>query len=159
MIPQESTSSLTNQYFTMRSSTPTQFQSSRTSISSSTTHSTSGAFGSSMPVAHQPSYQQRPSYQAPRPAQYETSQYTKPVHEYGRPPVASSHEYGRFPAPSSYAAPVPAFGSDSTITTTRHKVSWLEEARESTANFKKNGSPVPLVWVRVLSIGVIIVAK
>ncbi|KAG1759953.1 hypothetical protein EDD22DRAFT_110045 [Suillus occidentalis] len=133
----------------MRSSTPTQFQSSRTSMSSSTTHSTSGAFGSSMPAAHQPSYQQRPSYQAPRPAQYETSQYTKPAHEYGRPPVASSYEYGRAPALSSYAAPVPAFGSDSTITTTRHKTSWLEEARESTANFKKNGSPVPLVWVLI----------
>jgi hypothetical protein len=142
----------------MRSSTPTQFQSSRSSISSSTTHSNSAAFGTLMPAAPQ-SYQQRPSYQAPRPAQYETSQYTKPAHEYGRPPVTSSHEYGRPPITSSYAAPVPAFGSDSSITTTRHKSSWLEDARESTANFKKNGSPVPLVWVREVSINVTILAK
>jgi len=41
-----------------------------------------------------------------------------------------------------------AFGSESTITTTKHKNSWIEEARESTAHFKKHGSPVPLVWVR-----------
>ncbi|KAG2363589.1 hypothetical protein BDR07DRAFT_1483563 [Suillus spraguei] len=121
----------------MRSSTPTQFQSSRASISSSTTRSNSATFGTLMPEARPTPYQQRPSYQSPRPAQYETSQYTKPAYEYGRPPVTGP-----------YAAPVPAFGSDST-TTTRHKNSWLDEARESTANFKKNGSPVPLVWVLI----------
>ncbi|KAG1720398.1 hypothetical protein EDB19DRAFT_2029883 [Suillus lakei] len=123
----------------MRSSTPTQFQSSRTSISSSTAHSNSAAFGTLMPEARPAPYQQRPSYQAPRPAQYETSQYTKSTHS----------EYGRAPVASSYPAPLPAFGNDSTIATTRHKSSWLEEARESTANFKKNGSPVPLVWVLI----------
>ncbi|KAG1866033.1 hypothetical protein F4604DRAFT_1928350 [Suillus subluteus] len=132
----------------MRSSTPTQFQSSRTSISSSP-HSNPAAFGNLMPEPRPASFQQRPSYQAPRPAQYETSQYTKLAHEYGRPPVTSSHEYGRPPVTGSYTAPAPAFGSDSTITTTRHKISWLEEARESTLNFKKNGSPVPLVWVLI----------
>ncbi|KAG2072049.1 hypothetical protein BDR04DRAFT_1097325 [Suillus decipiens] len=132
----------------MRSSTPTQFQSSRASISSSTTHSNSATFGTLMPEARLTPYQQRPSYQAPRPAQYETSQYTKPAYEYGRPPVTSSYEYGRPPVIGSYAAPVPAFGSDST-TAARHKNSWLDEARESTANFKKNGSPVPLVWVLI----------
>ncbi|KAG1774755.1 hypothetical protein EV702DRAFT_484134 [Suillus placidus] len=131
----------------MRSSTPVQYQSSRTSISSSTTHSNSAAFGSLMPEPRPAPYQQRPSYQAPRPAQYETSQYTKSAHEYGRlPAVTSSHEYGRPPVTGSYAPPMPAFSSESTITTTKHKSSWLEEARESTANFKKNGSPVPLVW-------------
>lgn len=90
-----------------------------------------------MPEARLASYQQRPSYQAPRPAQYETSQYTKPVHEYGRSPA------------SSYPPPLPAFGNDSTTAPTRHKSSWLDEARESTANFKKHGSPVPLVWVLI----------
>lgn len=104
-----------------------------------------------MPEPRPASFQQRPSYQAPRPAQYETSQYTKLPHEYGRPPVTSSYEYGRPPATGPYAAsaPAPAFSSDSTITTTRHKSSWLEESRESTLNFKKNGSPVPLVWVLI----------
>ena len=28
------------------------------------------------------------------------------------------------------------------------KTSWIESARESTANFKLHGSPLPLVWVR-----------
>jgi hypothetical protein len=143
----------------MRSSTPTQFQSSRPPMSSGNTQYNSAPFGSLIPEARLTSFQQRPPYQAPRPAQYETSQYTKLAHEYGRSPVASPHEYGRPPVTSSYPAPVPAFGSDPTIATTRHRSSWLEESRESTLNFKKNGSPVPLVWVRVASIEVIIVAK
>ncbi|KAG1774736.1 hypothetical protein EV702DRAFT_1122413, partial [Suillus placidus] len=99
----------------MRSPTLVQYQSSRTSISNS------------------------------------TSQYTKPSHEYGRPPT-SLHEYGRpSVTPWSYhdAPRTPASSSYSTITYMRHKSSWLEEARESTANFKKNGSPVPLVWVLI----------
>ncbi|KAG1894940.1 uncharacterized protein F5891DRAFT_700820 [Suillus fuscotomentosus] len=131
----------------MRSSTPTQFQSTRTSMSSST-HSNPAAFGTLMPETRPAPYQQRPSYLAPRPlaSQYETSQYTmtKPAYEYGRPP-----------ATSSYPPPMPAFNNDSTITTTtttittRHKNSWLDEARESTANFKKNGSPVPLIWILI----------
>ncbi|KAG2354147.1 hypothetical protein BDR07DRAFT_1483579 [Suillus spraguei] len=113
----------------MRSSTPTQFQSSRALISGSTTQSNSAAFRTSIPEARQ-----RP--------------ISNPAYEYGRPPVTSSYEYGRPPVTGSYAAPVPAFGSDST-TTTRHKNSWLDEARESTTNFKKNGSPVPLVWILI----------
>lgn len=135
----------------MRSSTPTQFQSTRSSISSSTTHSNSAAFGPSMPEARLTSYQQRPSYLAPRPqlAQYETPQYPKLGHEYGRPP----------PTVSYAAPPPPVFSNDSPVTTTKHKSGWLEEARESTTNFKKNGSPVPLVWVRVVSIEVRMVAK
>ncbi|KAG1816351.1 uncharacterized protein BJ212DRAFT_1480799 [Suillus subaureus] len=134
----------------MRSSTPTQFQSSRMPISSSNSHSNSPTFGNLMPEPRAAPFQQRPSYQAPRPAQYETSQYPKLAHEYGRPPVTSSYEYGRPPVTGSYPAPAPAFGNDSTvITTTRHKSSWIEEARESTLNFKKNGSPVPLVWILV----------
>ncbi|KAG2143471.1 uncharacterized protein EDB93DRAFT_1252074 [Suillus bovinus] len=125
----------------MRSSTPTQFQSTRSSISSSTTHSNSAAFGPSMPEARLTSYQQRPSYLAPRPqlAQYETPQYPKLGHEYGRPP----------PTVSYAAPPPPVFSNDSPVTTTKHKSGWLEEARESTTNFKKNGSPVPLVWIFV----------
>lgn len=84
-----------------------------------------------MPEARPASYQQR----AARPAKYDNSPYAKPAPIYGPPPVASS-----------YPGPMPAFGSDSTP---MHKSSWLEEARESTANFKRNGSPVPLVWILI----------
>jgi hypothetical protein len=118
-------------------------------MSSGNTQYNSAPFGGLMPEARLTSFQQRPPYQAPRPTQYETSQYTKLAHEYGRSPVASPHEYGRPPVTSSYPAPAPAFGSDPTIATTKHRSSWLEESRESTLNFKKNGSPVPLVWVLV----------
>ncbi|KAG1740160.1 uncharacterized protein EDB91DRAFT_1248481 [Suillus paluster] len=97
-------------------------------------HSNSAGFSTLMPEARPAPYQQRP-YQPPRP-QYDTSPYAKPAHEFGRSPVA-------------YPVPLPEFNNDPPITPTRHKSSWLEEARESTANFKRNGSPVPLVWVLV----------
>ena len=102
-------------------------------------------FGNAMPEPRSPSYQQSsyPSYSAQRQTNYEsqTSQYSK-----------STHEYGRSPLPGTYPARGGSLSSESTTTITKRKNSWLEEARESTANFKKNGSPIPLVWVRASSL-------
>ncbi|KAJ8595015.1 hypothetical protein M405DRAFT_418668 [Rhizopogon salebrosus TDB-379] len=124
---------------------PSQYQQSLrspTSMSDSRTGRASPGLGNSMPEARPASYPQRP-YSPQRPTQYDSAQFTKPGVDYGRPPV-----------PSSYltSTPTSAFSSDSiitTTTTTRHKNAWIEEARESTANFKKNGSPLPLVWVLI----------
>jgi hypothetical protein len=143
--------SLTKQIFTMRGNStqyqPSQYQQSLrspTSMSDSRTGRASPGLGNSMPEARPASYPQRP-YSPQRPTQYDTAPYTKPGVDYGRPPVPSSY---------STSTPTSAFSSDSIITTTTttgRKNAWIEEARESTANFKKNGSPLPLVWVRVLS--------
>ncbi|OJA20950.1 hypothetical protein AZE42_03499 [Rhizopogon vesiculosus] len=137
-----------------------QYQSMRTMTSAAESRSgraSPAGFNNSMPESRPAPYQQRPySPSNQRSPQYDNAQYPKPALEYGRPQVPGSPPVpGSFPTPMSALSsdssftPMSALSRDSSFTTTRHKNSWLEEARESTANFKKHGSPLPLVWILV----------